>query len=59
VKLVHLFGLILKKFVTMHGHTNVKKQNNLVWKTEGVRGIIEEMNDERNDRNRFPQMERT
>ena len=24
VKLVHLFGFITKKFVTMHGHTNVK-----------------------------------
>jgi hypothetical protein len=58
VKLVHLFGFIAKKFVTMHGHMNVKK-NNLVWKTEGVRGIIEEVNDERNDHNRFPQMERT
>jgi hypothetical protein len=25
VKLVHLFGFITKKFVTMHGHLNVKK----------------------------------
>jgi len=24
VKLVHLVGFIVKKFVTMHGHTNVK-----------------------------------
>ena len=24
VKLVHLLGFIIKKFVTMHGHTNVK-----------------------------------
>ena len=24
VKLVHLFGFIIKKFVTMHGHMNVK-----------------------------------
>jgi len=24
VKLVHLIGLIIKKFVTMHGHMNVK-----------------------------------
>jgi len=24
VKLVHLFGFITKKFVTMHGHMNVK-----------------------------------
>jgi len=39
--------------VTGHG------QNNLGWKTEGVRGIIEEMNDERNYHNRFPPMERT
>jgi hypothetical protein len=25
-KLVHLVDLIIKKFVTMHGHTNVKKK---------------------------------
>jgi predicted RNA-binding protein YlqC (UPF0109 family) len=25
VKLVHLVGFIIKKFVTMHGHVNVKK----------------------------------
>ena len=25
VKLVHIVGFITKKFVTMHGHTNVKK----------------------------------
>jgi len=24
VKLVHLVGFVTKKFVTMHGHTNVK-----------------------------------
>jgi hypothetical protein len=24
VKLVHLFGFIIKKFVTMHGHVHVK-----------------------------------
>jgi len=24
VKLVHLVGFIVNKFVTMHGHTNVK-----------------------------------
>jgi len=24
VKLVHLFGFVTKKFVTMHGHMNVK-----------------------------------
>jgi len=24
VKLLHLFGFIIKKFVTMHGRTNVK-----------------------------------
>jgi len=24
VKLVHLFGFIAKKFVTMHGHMNAK-----------------------------------
>jgi len=27
VKLVHLVGFIKKKFVTMHGHTNVKNHN--------------------------------
>jgi len=26
VKLVHLVGFITNKFVTMHGHTNVKKK---------------------------------
>jgi hypothetical protein len=26
VKLVHLVGFIVKKFVTMHGDTNVKKK---------------------------------
>jgi len=26
VKLVHLVGFIIKKFVTMHGHMNVKKE---------------------------------
>jgi hypothetical protein len=25
VKLMHLSGFIIKKFVTMHGHTNIKK----------------------------------
>ena len=25
MKLVHLFGFIIKKFVTMYGHMNVKK----------------------------------
>ena len=30
MKLVHLFGFIIKKFVTMHGHINVKLvQHNL------------------------------
>jgi len=29
-KLVHLVGFIIKKFVTMHGHMNVKKDLNLV-----------------------------
>jgi len=28
VKLVHLVGFITKKFVTMHGHMNVKKVRN-------------------------------
>jgi len=27
VKLVHLVGFIIKKFVTMHGHVNVKKNS--------------------------------
>ena len=27
VKLVHLVGFIIKKFVTMHGHMNVKKNH--------------------------------
>jgi hypothetical protein len=31
VKLVHLFGFIIKKFVTMHGHTNVKKRALLIF----------------------------
>jgi len=31
VKLAHLVGFIIKKFVTMHGHTNVKKKENM-WK---------------------------
>ena len=26
MKLVHLVGFIIKKFVTMHGHVNVKKK---------------------------------
>jgi len=26
VKLAHLVGFIIKEFVTMHGHTNVKKK---------------------------------
>jgi len=30
VKLVHLVGFITKNFVTMHGHTNVKKYWNIV-----------------------------
>jgi hypothetical protein len=34
-KLVHLFGFIIRKFVTMHGHVNVKKKNlpcyRMVW----------------------------
>jgi hypothetical protein len=31
VKLVHLVGFIVKKFVTMHGHTNVKKKLHHCW----------------------------
>jgi len=30
VKLVHLVSFIIKKFVTMHGHVNVKKILNLL-----------------------------
>ena len=30
MKLVHLVGFIIKKFVTMHGHMNVKKSDNVV-----------------------------
>jgi len=30
VKLVHLVGFITKKFVTMHGHMNVKKKCNSI-----------------------------
>jgi hypothetical protein len=26
MKLVHLVGFITKKFVTLHGHTNIKKE---------------------------------
>jgi hypothetical protein len=29
-KLVHLVGFIIKKFITMHGHMNVKLVNNLL-----------------------------
>jgi len=29
VKLVHLAGFIIKKFVMMHGHMNVKKLSNI------------------------------
>jgi len=28
MKLVHQVGFIIKKFVTMHGHMNVKKKSN-------------------------------
>jgi len=31
VKLVHLVGFIIQKFVTMCGHTNVKKQGVLIF----------------------------
>jgi len=29
VKLVHLVGFIIKNFVTMHGHMNVKKASKM------------------------------
>jgi len=31
VNLVHLVGFIIKKFVTMYGHMNVKNVENSVW----------------------------
>ena len=31
VKLVHLVGFIVNKFVTMHGHVNVKKWSSFLW----------------------------
>jgi hypothetical protein len=34
VKLVHLVGFITKKFVTMHGHRNVKFVTNFVISNE-------------------------
>jgi len=30
VKLVQLVGFIIKKFVTMHGHTNVKIKKSII-----------------------------
>jgi len=30
MKLVHIFGFIAKKFVTMHGHMNVKFTKELI-----------------------------
>jgi hypothetical protein len=30
-KLVHLVGFIIRKFVTMHGHVNVKKKRNMFY----------------------------
>jgi len=38
VKLVHLFGFVIKKFVTMHGHMNVKKKNH-IWHQYPPSGI--------------------
>jgi hypothetical protein len=41
-KLVHLIGFIIKKFITMHGHMNVKKKINAsfvagtTWKNSGT-----------------------
>jgi hypothetical protein len=41
VKLGHLVGFIIKKFVTMHGHMNVKKAVlNLVQAIDLVQAII-------------------
>jgi hypothetical protein len=30
-KLVHLFGFIIRKFVTMHGHMNLKLESRCSW----------------------------
>jgi len=37
VKLVHLIGFIKKKFVTMHGHMNVKLDNTIVQVKSGLK----------------------
>jgi hypothetical protein len=31
MKLVHLVGFIIKKFITMHGHVNVKYNSELFY----------------------------
>jgi len=36
VKLVHLDGFIIKKFVAMHGHMNVKNQEGCYVKEEYI-----------------------
>jgi len=40
VKLVHLVGLIIKKFVMVHGHMNVKTHNFFVTKTWLVNAVM-------------------
>jgi hypothetical protein len=39
-KLVHLVGLIIRKFVTMHGHTNVKNKEEYLWPCRYIRSIV-------------------
>ena len=43
MKIVHLVGFIIKKFVTMHGHTNVKKKtDNKTAKFQSVTNSVPE-----------------
>jgi len=43
VKLVHLVGFIIKKFVTMHGHMDLKFDY-LFFKNDGVLHIVTDSN---------------
>ena len=36
MKLVHVVGFIIKKFVTMHGHINLKKNADVMCLVNGV-----------------------
>ena len=40
MKLVHLVGFITKKFVTTHGHMNVKKVEQLIQVHRQIRNVI-------------------